>query len=58
MIQESVLSGRSIMTRQLIMQGMAFTDKIKDAKNGPSVVPYYESHITKSRSSILGTHVT
>ena len=40
MIQESVLSGKSIMTRQLIMQGIAFAVKIKDAKNGPSVAPY------------------
>ena len=45
------------MTRQLILQGIAFAVKIKDSKNGPSVAPYKESHIMKSKGSILGTHV-
>ena len=40
MIQESVLSGKFIMTRQLILQGIAFVVKLKDSKNVPFVAPY------------------
>ena len=58
MIQESVLSGKFIMTRQLILQGIAFVVKLKDSKNVPFVAPYQESYIMKSKGSILGTHVT
>ena len=36
----SVLSGKFIMTRQLILQGIAFAVKIKDSKNVPFVAPY------------------
>ena len=35
MIQESVLSGKFIMTRQLILQGIAFVVKLKDFKKYP-----------------------
>ena len=40
MIQESVLSGKFIMTRQLILQGIAFVVKLKDFKNIPFAAPY------------------
>ena len=40
MIQESVLSGKFIMTRQLILHGIAFAVKLQDSKNVPFVAPY------------------
>ena len=40
MIQESILSGKFIMTRQLILHGIAFVVKLKDFKNIPFVAPY------------------